>query len=166
MNTSLSIRLCGIVLTCLLCACSTNKPVNKAVQHDRPLSSALMLNQTLKQSGYICANAGAYRSKVIGAGHCVSLIQHCSSAPQTRYWRQGERVKGKALYPGTVIATFDNGRYPNKTGWHAAIYISQDAKGIWVWDQWLGKSVHKRLIRFKSGRGTPNNDGDAYHVVY
>ncbi len=117
------------------------------------------------QSPFYCDNAGAYRGKVVGKGHCVSLIKQCSGAPTTHNWREGEKVRGRSLEPGTIIATFRNGRYPNKTGWHAAIYISQDSQGIWVWDQWVGKPVHKRLIRFKNGKGTPNNDGSAYSIV-
>jgi hypothetical protein len=48
---------------------------------------------------------------------------------------------------------------------HAAIYLSQDETGIWVYDQWFNQPVHKRLIRFRGGQGTANNDGDAYSVV-
>ena len=35
----------------------------------------------------------------------------------------------------------------------AAIYLYQDARGIWVYDQWQGQPVHKRLIRFEGGSG-------------
>jgi hypothetical protein len=48
-----------------------------------------------------------------------------------------ELEKGNAdIRTGTAIATFDGmGRYPNHAhGNHAAIYISQDSVGIWVWD--------------------------------
>ncbi len=120
----------------------------------------------LIESGYICENAYRYKDRSVGTGHCVSLIQICSGAPRTAMWRQGALVKGAELSPGTIIATFRSGKYPNITGWHAAIYISQDKDGIWVWDQWVGKPVHKRLIRFKNGNGKASNDGDAYSVVY
>lgn len=119
----------------------------------------------MRKGAYTCRSAERFHRQVVGSGHCVSLIQHCSGAPQTRNWRQGESVRGLQLEPGTIIATFRNGKYPNQTGWHAAIYISQNEEGIWVWDQWKGKPVHRRLIRFKNGKGTPNNDGDAYSVV-
>ncbi len=117
-------------------------------------------------SGYVCKNAYQYKDRSVGTGHCVSLIQICSGAPRTAMWKQGALVKGAELTPGTIIATFKSGKYPNVTGWHAAIYISQDENGIWVWDQWVGKPVHKRLIRFKNGNGKASNDGDAYSVVY
>jgi len=51
------------------------------------------------------------------------------------------------------------------TGNHGAIYVSQDAEGITVWDQSLGNPVSKRKIRFKGGEGKPSNDGDAYSVI-
>ena len=43
------------------------------------------------------------------------------------------------LAPGTAIAVFDsNGRHGNHTDEtsHAAIYLRQDAEGIYVIDQW------------------------------
>jgi hypothetical protein len=69
---------------------------------------------------------------------------------------------------GTAIATFDaSGRYPNhSTGNHAAIYISQDAGGIQVYDQWDKKGrVSKNYIRFKGARGISSDDGDDYYII-
>jgi len=34
-------------------------------------------------------------------------------------------------------------------------YLYQDDHGIWVYDQWRGQPVHKRLIRFEGG-AVPN----------
>ena len=77
---------------------------------------------------------------------------------------QGAKVKGnQSIRPGTAIATFNShGLYANNsTGNHAAIYIGQDAYGIWVYDQWVRQgSVQKRRIPFRGG-GSPSNDGDA-----
>jgi hypothetical protein len=64
-----------------------------------------------------------------------------------------------------VIATFRGDRYPSVTGYHAAIYIKQDEQGIWVWDQWQGKAVHKRLIPWHNPGATAANTGTAYRVV-
>lgn len=157
-----------ILWVVFLSACSSSKhtptPAFETSRSQQQLQA--VLDRPRNSKGYICPNASNYRGNKVGTGHCVSLIQTCSAAPHTSQWRQGPRVKGLSLQPGTVIATFRNGKYPNVTGWHAAIYISQDSQGIWVWDQWVGKPVHKRLIRFKNGRGTANNDGDAYSVVY
>lgn len=114
---------------------------------------------------YICPNAEKYANWVVGNGECVDLIRACSTAPRTSFWKKGDKVKGKNLPIGTIIANFKWGKYPNKSGYHAAIYAGQNRDGIWVWDQWRGKAVHKRLIRFKSGKGLQSNDGDKYYVV-
>lgn len=113
----------------------------------------------------ICKQAASYAGKQVGDGHCVSLIKRCSGSPDTVYWRPGRKVLGQSLAPGTVIATFKNNRYPNRQGYHAAIYIRQDEYGIWVWDQWLGKPVHQRLIRTRNDKASASNTAQAYRVV-
>jgi hypothetical protein len=118
---------------------------------------------------YICSSPESYVGKKVGAGQCVEFVKQCSSAPATASWKKGPRVRGNAtIISGAAIATFDaEGKYPNRsTGNHAAIYVSQDANGIWVYDQWVAQGqVKKRLIRFKGGIGSPSNDGDAFFVV-
>ncbi|MGE0222244.1 MAG: BPSL0067 family protein [Acetobacteraceae bacterium] len=116
---------------------------------------------------YIATDPDSELGKVVGNGHCVAYVKQVSGAPASSLWKQGEAVRGNDLPVGTAIATFQDGRYQNATNGnsHAAIYLSQDSSGIWVYDQWLGQPVHKRLIRFRGGAGTPNNDGDAYAVV-
>ena len=117
---------------------------------------------------HVCRQAHNYQGKVVGDGHCVSLIKACSEAPATKLWRPSTFVSESgrgSIEPGTVIATFRNGRYPNKTGWHAAIYISHGPEGIWVWDQWIGKPVHKRLIRYRNDKATPANSAQSYRIV-
>ena len=116
------------------------------------------------QTQLICKNAERFQGQVIGDGHCVTLIKLCSNSPNTKQWRAGKKVFGADLASGTVIATFKNDRYPSKTGYHAAIYIDQDKDGIWVWDQWVGKPVHKRLIRWRQ-YGPASNNGNEYKVV-
>jgi hypothetical protein len=79
-------------------------------------------------------------------------------------------VRGAFVVRGTAIATFKNGIYESKsTGNHAAIYDSQDATGIYVWDQWKNtketQAPHRRQIRFHNGMGSPSNDGDAFSVI-
>lgn len=119
-------------------------------------------------SNYICQSPNSYRNKIVGDGSCVSLIKQCSLAPDTRYWSAGEKVL--SLPPGaipenSIIATFKNGTYPSVAGYHAAIYISHDENGIWVWDQWVGKPVHKRLIRLRSDKAKASNTAQAYRLV-
>lgn len=112
----------------------------------------------------------------VGSFQCVALVQHYASAPVTSAWREGERVMGnKSLMPGTAIATFENGRYPNRPhGNHAAFYLSQLANGIYVVDQWVDMvrkpKISKRFIRCKgkSKSGTfidPSDNADAYSVI-
>jgi hypothetical protein len=98
----------------------------------------------------------------------------------TSTWHRGERVRGAVIAPGTAIATFDDrGTYENDTNGrsHAAIYLGQDAIGIFVLDQWVEvvhgpdgtvarrvQPVHKRHIRFRDSRKAVN-DGRNYHVI-
>jgi hypothetical protein len=118
---------------------------------------------------YVCSTPEVYDGKKIGSGECVAFVQTAALAPNTSTWKKGVAVKGNMnLIKGTAIATFDsNGKYANlKTGNHAAIYVSQDSIGIWVYDQWRTQgAVRKRQIRFKGGVGRPSNDGDAFSVI-
>jgi len=151
----------------MLSACSSES-VYQSTHHSASIPSSSYLSSTYQNESsnhYYCRNPSAFQQQVVGSGYCVAFVQACSDIPLTRYWRQGARVKGTDLAPGSIIATFKNGQYPNKTGYHSAVYISQTDQGIWVWDQWRGQPVHKRLIRFKNGRGAASNDGDAYSVV-
>jgi len=113
---------------------------------------------------YKCANPSFYKGKVVGNGQCVILVQKACGVPHTSLWKQGVKVRGSSVAMGTAIATFENGVYPNRsTGNHAAIFIEETPIGIRVWDQWKGKNVGQRIIRF-GGRG-PSNDGDAFSVI-
>jgi hypothetical protein len=109
----------------------------------------------------------------VGSGQCVPLVQKATGAPLTKEWRRGALVRGDlALRPGTAIATFDeDGHYGNHTDGrsHAAIYLGQDEKGIWVIDQWVNRDsgVHmpsRRQIQFDETR-RPDNNGNRYHVI-
>lgn len=118
------------------------------------------------QLPYIALEPESYSGQIVGTGKCVDFVREASGAPTTSDWVEGQKARGSQLKPGTVIATFQDGRYPNNsTGNHAAVFVSQNSDGLIVWDQWRGQSVHKRLIRFKGGEGSPSNDGDAFYVV-
>jgi hypothetical protein len=116
---------------------------------------------------YVAANPDNYAGQVVGDGQCVTYVKAATMAPQTSLWIEGQRVKGSNVAFGTAIATFQGGHYTNNTTGqsHAAIYISQDATGILVWDQWVGQPVHQRVIRFQGGAVAPRNDGDAFCVI-
>lgn len=139
--------------------------LNACTTFDKTECQYCTSNNNQTKTTNFCLNAGLYEGKVIGDGHCVSLIKYCSNAPNTDQWYPGEIVWQNEIKPGSIIATFKNNRYPNITGYHAAIYISQDASGIWVWDQWQGKPVHKRLIRWRNDGATNNNTAQSYRTV-
>lgn len=114
------------------------------------------------------------RTTPVGNGHCPVLTQVASGAPKVKFWKKGPIVKGNAAVPeGTVIACGWNsdGKYPNqKHGNHAAIYLSQTAKGLVVLDQWVGKDVARwgfqRVLPFGPKKGDDIvNGGDYFHVV-
>ncbi|MDN7674078.1 BPSL0067 family protein [Burkholderia oklahomensis] len=99
-------------------------------------------------------------------GQCVSYVKRvCLTLPMTVQWRKGAQVKGgTSIVPGTVIATFNAaGKYEG----HAAIYVSQSAAGILVYDQFVTppspQPVKQRLLRW--GAHGRSNNGDNFHVV-
>jgi len=136
--------------------------------------------------GYDCAEELAKLNEPVGTGECVALIQHyVSGIGLTKTWVPGPRVADlseSALPAGTVIATFWNGKYPNKkTGNHAAFYLSHSTKGIKVVEQWHGASPkaakgirNANGIRFKNitlpsdqsgSMPSMTNTAEYYHVV-
>lgn len=113
------------------------------------------------------------KAKVFG-GECAGLVQWHTHAGKAIRWREGIRVRGNGhlIEAGTAVATFENGRYPNRTtGNHAALYLSQDLEGVWVMDQWSTKgAIGKRRMPFmgKNPDGSwvdPSNNGDALSVI-
>jgi len=113
------------------------------------------------------------KPKVFG-GSCAGIVQWYTIAGLANFWREGIAVRGNSvkIVKGTAVATFVNGKYPNKpSGNHAALYVSQDAAGVYVMDQWTAKhTIGKRLMRFKGKQadGTyfdPSNNGDALSVI-
>jgi hypothetical protein len=120
---------------------------------------------------YIATRPAAFESHVVGAGHCVDFVKASAGAPRTDAWQAGAQVHGNPhIAPGTAIATFEaDGSYTSESGNHAAIYLYQDERGIWVYDQWQGQPVHRRLIRFEGGSGSKwgskSNDGTRFAVI-
>lgn len=87
--------------------------------------------------------------------------------PATKDWRAGDAITGYGdppLQPGTVIATMDeNGRYPGPDveHKHACIFMGYDSwkgqKGMWVYDQYIGKPPGRRFIAFNKSKGVSDN---------
>jgi hypothetical protein len=120
---------------------------------------------------YIAARPETFEGRVVGAGDCVDFVKAAAGAPRTAAWQEGAEVRGNSdIAPGTAIATFESdGSYTSESGNHAAIYLYQDDRGIWVYDQWRGQPVHKRLIRFAGGSGAKwggkSNNGRRFAVI-
>ena len=100
-------------------------------------------------------------------GTCANLVQWFG-CNRVSVWRQGAIVKGNTgITVGTCIATFEDGKYPNrKSGNHAAVYLKQDAEGITVHDQWeaLSKPI-VRKIPFKDNMSNPSNNANCFSVI-
>lgn len=107
-----------------------------------------------------------------GRSECVELIKGLLGAPRTALWREGRKLKGNAgeIQPGTAIATFVNGRYPNwqrRGSKHAAIFLRANEGGIYVLDQFAHqRSVKERFIPWHHPRDrSPSNNASAYSTV-
>jgi hypothetical protein len=120
---------------------------------------------------YIASRPEAFEGRVVGAGYCVDFVKASAGVPRTAAWQEGAEVHGNPhIARGTAIATFESdGSYTSESGNHAAIYLDQDDRGIWVYDQWQGQPVQKRLIRFEGGSGSnwgsKSNDGGRFAVI-
>lgn len=130
------------------------------------------------------------------SGDCVDLIKGLVPGligHSTQSWKQGAnlmeaRNEGRVFPRGTAIATFENGRYPQKCSAnydatrfsckHAALLLRVDPSGIWVMDQYKGAPdrmfIAERLIKVppsweqKFKDGTWRNAGNnalAYYVI-
>jgi hypothetical protein len=114
-------------------------------------------------------------TELVGSHQCVALVQHYARAPQSTLWKAGGTVKGNLLIAkGTAIATFVDGKYPSHaSGNHAAFFVSQDAGGIWIMDQWNNlerkPKVSKRYILSRGKKDNsyinPSNNADAYSII-
>lgn len=108
----------------------------------------------------------------VGTTDCVALVQFYATLPNHSAWKAGEKVlDNPRIRLGTAIATFVNGRYPNKkTGNHAAFFLRHGPKGdgFWVMDQWKDKPGQKPrpvTSRYISARHVKRNaDGSWYRA--
>jgi hypothetical protein len=119
-----------------------------------------------------------------GKTHCAVFVQGVTGLPGTSMWKKGRHVMSApagTIPKGTAIATFDDaGSYPTidcprsmkdytggTCGRHAAIYVSHDATGINVYDQWAGSGgVKPRKIHAKDKANKKRvNEADYYYTV-
>jgi hypothetical protein len=82
--------------------------------------------------------------------------QHLEAGPEGAWQR---------YLSSTAIASFRDGVYQND---HAAIFVSQDDKGITVYDQYNHpkKAWGKRVLRFDlKPKGDYSNDGEYFYTI-
>lgn len=113
-----------------------------------------------------------------GDQSCAELIKvefRQEDVPRTINMTEGRPIaRGSTVAPGTVIATFVEGRYPQQGSRHLALYVGQDASYMYVVDQWDGgyenargeNVIGTRPIPWQPGPGTlRSNDGSAFSTV-
>jgi hypothetical protein len=119
------------------------------------------------------------KQPLVGGGNCVDLVKELVPGLKgrpTSVWRHGVRVLDtSALTPGTAIATFVDGHYPNMAhGNHAALFVGYAGASIWVMDQWKGDPTRPwiglRLIRpgrkWRDGSLVDlSNSAEAFYVI-
>lgn len=111
------------------------------------------------------------QANVFGNGQCVALVRTLTGAPASSIWREGEAIvdlleRNAYIAPGTAIATFFDGRYPNwNHGNHAAIFLEWAGNGIEVFHQWRGKAPHKRVLYFGRKQSPSFLRAEHYSVV-
>jgi len=119
---------------------------------------------------------GTYKGKAYenadGRTECVEFIRQTLGSPPTVHWREGTKITkgGTSVLPGSAIATFVNGKFPQtgSTGKHAAIYLGQNGSGIQVLDQWGSQGmVVPRTIYWvpRQPNPSPSNDANAFSVI-
>jgi hypothetical protein len=132
-------------------------------------------NEALKDAG---KKGGKYiypdSVKQAGQQECVVLVQKMlPGINQTKTWRPGASIRAAGdppLQPGTAIATFRDGKYTNKSGYHAAIFLGYGKDkwgrdGIVVYDQWRGQPAQRRVIAFNPGAASASNNAGAFSVI-
>jgi RHS repeat-associated protein len=120
-------------------------------------------------------NHKSSNSDIVAPGECVDLTKKFSGMGDVNaghQWCEGEGVLGaKDIKPGTAIASFDNGRFPNKDGWNSGIYLGPGVNGsIWILDQWPARPGHparppepRELLHNNNAR--PANNSAACSVI-
>lgn len=107
-----------------------------------------------------------------GRTECVELIKGLLGAPSTTLWKEGRKLRPHAdeIEPGTAIATFVDGRYPNsrrRGNKHAAIFLRATEGGIYVLDQFAHQAaVKERFIPWQHPRDRrAANNASSYSTV-
>ena len=108
------------------------------------LTEAQMREKAMQNGGWLAPKDVAPENEK----ECVSLVRALNPGlPKTIAWRGGEQISEDNppnLIPGTAIATFINGRYPQSGNYrHAATFLrygrENGVPGIFVVDQYHGQ---------------------------
>lgn len=139
-------------------------------------------------------SASLHLKEKVDGGECARLVQHyIRHIGHTSTWRPGERVidvlaAGRKIEPGTAIATFVDGRYPNHGHRHAAFFEREvnsctynpqlkrcSVMGIMMTDQWnaqAGSPYPKATIstRYVQPHGKNNgyalsDNADMFYII-
>jgi len=102
-------------------------------------------------------------------GECATGVQYVfykngNPLGLTPTWKQGKKVRGGNVAPGTAIASFRNGKYARD---HAAILIRETKTGLEVWDQFNNppKAWGKRTLAFTNDMKDYSNNGNLFYVI-
>lgn len=157
-------------------AAAASAPVVATELADRSLDGHSGLSQERVYEGLLPTEGVevAYPSFANSAGRteCVELIKGLLDAPSTRQWQEGRKLKphAKDIQPGTAIATFVNGRYPQtrrRGNKHAAIFLRATEQGIYVLDQFVHQQrAQERFIPWHNPRDRrAANNASTYSTV-
>lgn len=101
-------------------------------------------------------------------GECATGVQYVFAKAgkplgRTALWKEGVKVKGNNIKPGTAIASFRNGKFRQD---HAAILVKETKNGLIVWDQYKTppKAWGKRTLYFKNNNDHSNN-GNLFSTI-
>lgn len=129
------------------------------------VGTSVSLAHAAKFDGKVLVDKPGWRKN---KGECATGVQyvfHEAGKPlgRTPTWKQGIKVRGNKVPPGTAIASFRNGKFAQD---HAAILIGETADGLEVWDQFNhpSKPWGKRMLRFLKDNDRSNN-GDLFYVI-
>jgi hypothetical protein len=129
------------------------------------VGTSVSLEHAAKFDGKVLVDKPGWREN---KGECATGVQYVffeAGKPlgKVATWKQGIKVRGNNIPPGTAIASFQNGKYAED---HAAIFIRETKEGLEVWDQFKNpkKPWGKRVLYFSKNKDRSNN-GDMFYVI-
>jgi hypothetical protein len=133
-----------------------------------------------RSMAYIYSGVSRLQGKpLVGNGNCALMVEYYGKLPSHSHWHEGLRVvEQKEIGPGTAIATFEDGRYPNKPhNNHVAFFVRFGTRSldgswnsIWIMEQFKASGrIQLRELRSKGKTGNhwidPSNNADAFSII-